>query len=694
MLLAALLMSPFSPVASGDVEEITTTTELKAFAAQGVTNATPFRIHGTITATRPDSFTIEDDTGWALVQNEKRIPIANGDRVVVYGKTYPNRDMMVQHLYMHYVKRIDVIRHGKARKPADATLAGIASGAFDGRLVRIKGLVVAKTLDEIDKRFHILLVSADKRTIAVFITESDIERANLVNSEIMVEGICIPHGGHWRQFQGHIISPVVNGITVIRPSPSDPFDVPPMDITQHSDPEDIVGMGMRRLDGHVLAVWNGDRFLMRTGERQTTLVLLAPGTEPPSCGDSVRVAGFPDTDLFNLQLANAIWRNETVRSPKSEPPQNMEIKEIVRGPKENHGPNAPLHGSLVRFKGIVRNVPPLEFGQSRMYLEHDLYVVPVDLSGVRSCIAELSIGCELEVTGLCVLEAEKWRSNVPLPKVRELYIVPRSESDIKIVAYPPWWTSGRLMVAIGLLVAALLAVFVWNRTLSRAVAVRGRQLFREELAHAKAELKIEERTRLAVELHDSLSQTLTGVSFQIDAAERAWKKHSARLGDHLSAAQKTLASCRKELTNCLYDLRSRTFEEKDTEKAIRSMLEPHIGETDVSIDFKVARSYLTDAMFNAILQMTRELVVNAIRHGQAKHVSVTGGINGNCIFLSVKDDGIGFDPQKRPGVSDGHFGLKGVSERLDRLGGTMEITSAPGKGAQINIKIERKREDT
>ena len=247
------------------------------------------------------------------------------------------------------------------------------------------------------------------------------------------------------------------------------------------------------------------------------------------------------------------------------------------------------------------------------------------------------------------------------------------------------------MVALGLLAAALLAVFAWNRTLSHAVAVRGRRLFREELAHAKAELKIEERTRLAVELHDSLSQTLTGVAFQIDAAERAQQKNPERVEHHLSAAQKTLSSCRRELTNCLSDLRSRTFEEQDTEKAIRLMLEPHIKEAKVSVDFKVPRTHLSDATFHAILQMTRELVVNAIRHGKAQHVSITGGIDSHCIFLSVQDDGTGFDPKNRPGVSEGHFGLKGVSERIDRLGGAVDITSAPGKGTKIDIKIERKR---
>ena len=688
-LLIALFLLPalFPATADGDTE-ITTTAELKALTTHGITNMTPFRIEGVITVAFPGSFVVEDDTGWALLQNEKRISIANGDIAVVYGYAYPNLNITPRHRYLHYAKRIDVTGHGKAQMPVDATLPKIASGAFDGHLVRIRGLVVSDTVDEIDKTFRILLVSANKKTIAIFISDR-IQQGNLVNGEIEITGLCLPRGGHWRQFQGHIIKPLKNGIVVVRPPPSDPFDAPPMDITQYSTPEDMIGMGMRRVDGTALAAWNGDRFLMRTEDGQTALVFLAPGLAPPSCGECVRAVGFPDTDLFNLQLSNALWRKESGIAYTPEAPRAIEIKSIVHGPMKQHGLNAPLHGTLVRFSGLVRNVPTLELGQTRMYLEHDTWVVPVDLSGVPTSLEHISIGCELEITGLCVLEAESWQPNAPMPKVRGIYIVPRTAADIRVVAHPPWWTPGRLMVALGILAAALLAVFAWNRTLSHAVAVRGRRLFREELAHAKAELKIEERTRLAVELHDSLSQTLTGVAFQIEAAERARQQNPERLERHLSAAQKTLLSCRKELTNCLSDLRSRTLEEHDTEKAMRIMLEPHIDETEVSVDFKVPRPHLSDATFHAILQMTRELVVNAIRHGKARHVCVSGGIDQHCIFLSVNDDGIGFDPENRPSVSEGHFGLKGVSERLDRLGGTMEIDSAPNQGTRISIKIKR-----
>ena len=83
----------------------------------------------------------------------------------------------------------------------------------------------------------------------------------------------------------------------------------------------------------------------------------------------------------------------------------------------------------------------------------------------------------------------------------------------------------------------------------------------------------------------------------------------------------------------------------------------------------------------------RELASNAVRHGGAKHVRVAGEMQGNRIRFSVRDDGCGFDTAKRPGPSEGHFGLQGIKERIARLGGSMKIESAIGEGTKITVEI-------
>ena len=198
-------------------------------------------------------------------------------------------------------------------------------------------------------------------------------------------------------------------------------------------------------------------------------------------------------------------------------------------------------------------------------------------------------------------------------------------------------------------------------------------------------MRVDERTRLAVELHDSISQNLTGASFQIDAAESMMSEDPGRAAKCLENARVVLGACRRELRDCISDLRDRTLEVRDTGEAIRKALVGRIGTATLSVDFNVPRSKLTDNTFHAVVRIVRELAINAVRHGHASRIDVRGGMTGGRLVVFVKDDGTGFDPAKRPGMAEGHFGLSGVEERLRRLGGGLRIDSAPGKGTVMEV---------
>ena len=154
-----------------------------------------------------------------------------------------------------------------------------------------------------------------------------------------------------------------------------------------------------------------------------------------------------------------------------------------------------------------------------------------------------------------------------------------------------------------------------------------------------------------------------------------------------AAARQLLASCRRELRDCLWDLRSRTFDEKDMTEAIERTLEPHSVSAKISVRFNVPRESLSDSTTHAILHIVRELVVNAIRHGKATEIKVAGESHEGTISFSVKDNGCGFDPSAAPGPNEGHFGLLGIRERLKALHGTFTVESALGKGAKFKVTI-------
>ena len=156
---------------------------------------------------------------------------------------------------------------------------------------------------------------------------------------------------------------------------------------------------------------------------------------------------------------------------------------------------------------------------------------------------------------------------------------------------------------------------------------------------------------------------------------------------HLSIASKTLQSCRDELRNCLWDLRSHTLEKRSMNEAIVLTLKPHVGNAALSVRFSVPRARLSDNLAHALLKIIRELASNAVRHGAAGAIRVAGATEENRILFSVTDNGTGFDPGNCPGIAEGHFGIQGIRERVRSLGGTVEFKCEPGKGTKVTIRI-------
>jgi len=149
-----------------------------------------------------------------------------------------------------------------------------------------------------------------------------------------------------------------------------------------------------------------------------------------------------------------------------------------------------------------------------------------------------------------------------------------------------------------------------------------------------------------------------------------------------------LKSCRTDLRRCLWDLRNDVLDEPDFPKAIEQTVRPIAGQARLAVRFEGRRKDISDSTAHALLSILRELSANAVNHGQAKSIRIAGECRPEGIRFSVQDDGIGFDPQSVPNQDSGHFGLDGIRERLQRLGGTLDVTSRPGRGAYIRLSIK------
>ena len=129
-------------------------------------------------------------------------------------------------------------------------------------------------------------------------------------------------------------------------------------------------------------------------------------------------------------------------------------------------------------------------------------------------------------------------------------------------------------------------------------------------------------------------------------------------------------------------------------EAVTKTIEPHANGAKVAVRFNVPRNLLSESTTRTILQIVRELVVNAIRHGKANEIRIAGELRDGIIRFSVRDDGAGFDPSMAPGPRQGHFGLHGIRERLRNFDGALTIESAIGQGSKFLVTLNASQDES
>ena len=464
------------------------------------------------------------------------------------------------------------------------------------------------------------------------------------------------------------------------------FDVPDLERAQLVQPAVIIPQERRRVQGVVLATWHNNHALIRTPSGKF-ITLKCLSRDLPNYRDSIEAVGYPDTNSLQTNLTHCIWRPCALpASAQDEPPLDTTVSHLLMGeddrPKINHG----LHGKRVRLSGRINGFPSFTSSDVRFILSDEITNVPFYIHNFR--IIALEHNSIVEITGTCVVETEPWNPHNADPKVREVLIYVDSSDDVRILKGPPWWTIGKLIGAIACLLLVICGFFVWNLSLKRMLSQRCKALEREISARLESNLKTRERTRLAVELHDSISQNLSGLAMEIGTAVRVAPNGIDSMLPHLNIASRALQSCRDDLRDCLWDLRSNALEERDMNDAIYTTLRPYLKpDTVVHVRFNVPRTFLSDNTAHALLRIIRELVSNAIRHGNADEIKIAGTIDDRKLLFSVLDNGCGFDPAVCPGIAEGHFGLQGIRERIERFDGTLKFDRVQPNGAKATISM-------
>jgi len=225
-----------------------------------------------------------------------------------------------------------------------------------------------------------------------------------------------------------------------------------------------------------------------------------------------------------------------------------------------------------------------------------------------------------------------------------------------------------------------------------AVAIDNARLYEETRQIAV----MEERNRMAREIHDTLAQGFSGIILQLEAAEQALGSDTLAAERHLNQARSLARKSLSEARRSVWNLRPQALEQLPLAEAVKQEVDKFSQSVGVSAKFNVSGTMreLPPEMETGLLRICQESLANIRRHAKATEVEVSLEFDESVLELSIRDNGVGFksrrssDDEKRQGA----FGLIGMRERARGLGGTFEVQSKRGKGTLVKVVIPISKE--
>lgn len=225
-----------------------------------------------------------------------------------------------------------------------------------------------------------------------------------------------------------------------------------------------------------------------------------------------------------------------------------------------------------------------------------------------------------------------------------------------------------------------------------AVAIENARLY-EETRHIAV---MEERNRMAREIHDTLAQGFSGIILQLEAAEQALSGDVSATERHLNQARNLARKSLAEARRSVWNLRPQALEQVSLVEALKQEADKFSQSVGVNAKYTVfgVRRDLQPELETVLLRICQESLTNVRRHAKATEVEINLTFDESSVELSIRDNGVGFksiaakgDEKKR-----GTFGLISMRERARGLGGTLEVQSRRGKGTLVRVIVPTSKE--
>ena len=239
-------------------------------------------------------------------------------------------------------------------------------------------------------------------------------------------------------------------------------------------------------------------------------------------------------------------------------------------------------------------------------------------------------------------------------------------------------------------VASLLAAAIEHASLFRELEVKEEAL--QRMVKRTVAAQEEERRRVATEIHDGVTQQLISIWYRVQACERLLERDLPAARGELEVAKSLIGEALNEARSAIYDLRPATLDDLGLVPAIEALTRRTFGpEVEVNVATDIP-PHLPTHLETALYRICQELLNNVRKHAGAARVEVNLESETDQLRMIVIDDGRGFDvgayQSLRPETS---FGLAGVTERVEMVGGRLDISSEIGRGTRAEIRIPLER---
>lgn len=619
----------------------------------------PVQIRGVITDDVPaPDFFVQDATAGIYVEGSTAPTFQHhwGDLVEVDGVTGPGKFAPVIR-----EQKLRVVGHSPLPRARVYPFIEVAAGQQDSQWVQVRGIVRSVSIDRTSWPETVLamtVASGDGRfSVRVpILREQDF--SSWIDAEVIVEGVCGSLFNNQRQLIGVLF--YVPDLRFIRVETQE-RNVPISSLMRFSP-----GGGLHhrvRVQG-VVAYQQMGRALFIEGEGHGLRVLTQQATAL-AIGDVVDVLGFPATGESAPVLENAAFH----RVSHTAAPQPIVLDLAV--PWEQYD------GALVRTEAKLLHLEREADGTRVLLQQGDRVFEALLEAPLAANLPSLRLNSQLRLTGICLV-----RNGGLWSTPQSFRLLLRSPQDITVLHAPSWWSLRKALWLLGIVSGILFIALTGTVFLSRKVREQ-MKIIREKIEHGAV---LEERNRIARELHDTLEQELAGITMQLDLAVDCFRPVPGVAFDALSAARNMSRHSMVEARRSVWDLRCSLLERGDLPSALQEIVHSIPAPAHSNVEVKVQGSpvRLPGRVEMNLLRIGQEAASNAIKHGQAANVRIALRYGPGNVILEVRDDGCGLSPEHSRA---GHFGMLDMRERAQALGSQLIVESAPGNGTLIAVEI-------